>query len=353
MLTFSAQLLVGATIAVLGTCLVLVVVVIAVRMRRQGRQKRDEMLLAPLRGPLITVASGEDDDGAATEQLTWATGVTRDVLDSAIVDLLTKIRGLPAEQLVGVLTAHGAVDRAKADLSHRSLVRRAKAAQMLGLAGGPDAVPLLVEALGDSTVQVRNSAAWGLGLIGDASAAGAVLTATGGEQGGIPASTSAETLQSMGVGISDVLATAFDDGHARTRMVAAHVTGDRSFTRGLPALRRLLADDPDLTVRETCATAIGRLGREEDVSVLARHVVTDEPLSLRRACAAALGELGESGAVPVLATLLDDADPRLAEIAASALLGLGADGRAALAGREDTAPVRAARTVADLQRASA
>jgi HEAT repeat protein len=136
-------------------------------------------------------------------------------------------------------------------------------------------------------------------------------------------------------------------------MVAAHVTGDRSFTRGLPALRRLLADDPDLTVRETCATAIGRLGRPEDVDVLARHVAADEPLSLRRACAAALGELGEGRAVLVLATLLDDADPRLAEIAASGLLGLGADGRAALAGREDTAPVRAARTVAELQRASA
>jgi HEAT repeat protein len=352
-LTIGAQLLVGATITVLGTCLVVVLVVIAVRMRRQGLQKRDEMLLAPLRGPLIIVASGEDDDGAATEQLTWATGVTRDVLDAAIVDLLTKIRGLPAEQLVGVLTAHGAVDRARADLHHRSLVRRAKAAQMLGLAGGPEAVPLLVEALGDSTVQVRNSAAWGLGLIGDASAAGAVLAATGGEQGGIPASTSAETLQSMGVGISDVLGTAFDDADARTRMVAAHVTGDRSFTRGLPALRRLLADDPDLTVRETCATAIGRLGRPEDVDVLARHVAADEPLSLRRACAAALGELGEGRAVLVLATLLDDPDPRLAEIAASGLLGLGADGRAALAGREDTAPVRAARTVAELQRASA
>jgi hypothetical protein len=351
--TIGAHLLLGATIAVLATCLVLVVVVVAVRSRRLGRQKRDEMLLAPLRGPLIVVASGEDDDGSATEQLTWATGVTRDVLDEVVVDLLTKIRGLPAEQLVQVLTAHGAVERAKADLGHRSLVRRAKAAQMLGLAGGPDAVPLLVEALGDSTVQVRNSAAYGLGLIGDASAAAAVLAATGADNGGIPASTSAETLQSMGVGISGVLGAAFEDDAARTRMVAAHVTGDRSFTRGLPALRRLLATDPDLTVRETCATAIGRLGRDEDVAVLARHVAGDEPLSLRRACAAALGDLGEAAAVPVLATLLDDPDPRLAEIAASALIGLGTDGHAALAGREDTPPVRAARTVAELQRASA
>ena len=114
------------------------------------------------------------------------------------------------------------------------------------------------------------------------------------------------------------------DDNARTRMVAAHLSGERSFTRGLPELRRLLDADPDLTVRETSATAIGRLGRGEDVGILVRHTAESEPLALRRACVVALGELREADAVPALAALLEDSDPRLAELAATALLHVGA-----------------------------
>jgi HEAT repeat protein len=346
-------LLLGATVAVLGGCLLLVVAVVTVRARRRARDQRDRMLLSPLRVPLITVASGEDDDGSAAEQLTWATGVTRTVLDSSIVELLTKIRGGPGDQLVRVLEVHGAVDAAVADLTNRSSVRRARAAQLLGLARAGHAVPLLVEALRDESVEVRNSAAYALGLIGDPSAAGAVLAAIGVPDRGLPAATAAEALQSMGVGISEVLREGMRDDNARTRMVAAHLSGERSFTRGLPELRHLLDHDTDLTVRETAATAIGRLGRDEDAAVLARHTVAAEPLSLRRACVQALGELGDDAAVPTLAALLDDPDPRLAELAAGALLALGPAGSQALAGHEDDPAVRTARLMASLQKANA
>jgi HEAT repeat protein len=136
-------------------------------------------------------------------------------------------------------------------------------------------------------------------------------------------------------------------------MVAAHLSGERSFTRGLPELRQLLDADPDLTVRETSAAAIGRLGRGEDVGILVRHTTGSEPLSLRRACVLALGELGEAEAIPALTLLLDDSDPRLAELAATALLSMGADGRDALEGHEHDPAVRTARLLASLQRASA
>lgn len=348
-----AALLVGATVVILGACLLLVILVVAVRARRHSRNQRDEMLLSPLRPPLITVASGEDDDGAATEELTWATGVSRAVLDRNIVEMLTKIRGVPADQLVRVLEVHGAVEAAVADLESRSTVRRARAAQLLGLARAEHTVPLLVTALGDEAMEVRNSAAYALGLIGDPAAAGPVLAAISAPERGLPAATAAEALQSMGVGISDVLRDGMGDANARTRMVAAHLSGERSFTRGLPELRRLLDDDPDVTVRETSATAIGRLGRGEDVEILVRHTVDSEPLALRRACVVALGELGDPAAVPALAALLADADPRLAELAASALLTMGPDGGEALLGHEDDAAVRSARLVASLQRASA
>lgn len=347
-----AAVLIGATMAVLTACLLLILGVVAVRARRHSRNQRDEMLLSPLRPPLITVASGEDDDGSAAEELTWATGVSRTVLDRNIVGMLTKIRGVPAEQLVHVLEVHGAVDAAVDDMSNRSSVKRARAAQLLGLARAGHTVPLLVDALRDESVEVRNSAAYALGLIGDPSAAGPVLAAIGAPDRGLPAATAAEALQSMGLGISEVLRDGLADEHPRTRMVAAHLSGERSFTRGLPELRVLLAHDPDITVRETCAVAIGRLGRGEDAEVLSRHTADTEPLSLRRACVSALGDLGEAGAVPTLAGLLGDPDPRLAELAASALISMGPDGRDALSGHEDEPAVRSARLVASLQKAS-
>ena len=348
-----ATLLVGATVVVLGACLLLLLLVVAVRARRHTRLQRDAMLLSPLRTPLITVASGEDDDGSAADELRGATGAARDVLDRNIVGMLSKIRGVPADQLVQVLEEHGAVEGAAAEMTSRSTVKRARAAQLLGLARAEHAVPLLVEALGDEAVEVRNSAASALGLIGDPAAAGPVLAAIGAPERGLPAATAAEALQSMGVGISEVLREGLAHDNARTRMVAAHLSGERSFTQGLPELRRLLAGDPDLTVRETSATAIGRLGRGEDVDILVRHTAESEPLALRRACVVALGELGETGAVPALAALLEDFDPRLAELAATALLSLGPDGSDALVGHADDPAVRTARLLASLQGASA
>lgn len=352
-MVIGGALIVGATTAVLGSCVLLVLLVVAVRARRHRRQRREAMLISPLRSPLIEVASGEDDDGAAVRQLTGATGASRAVLDRNIVELLTKIRGVPADQLVDVLEAHGSVEAAALDLRRRSPVRRARAAQLLGLARASGAVPLLVGALEDEAVEVRNSAAYALGLIGDASAAGPVLSAIGRPERGLPAATAAEALQSMGVGISEVLRVGLRDDNPRTRMVAAHLSGERSFTRSLPELRHLLDHDTDVTVRETCAVAIGRLGRADDVGVLSRHTAPDEPLALRRACVTALDELGEEAAVPTLAGLLLDPDPRLAELAATALLGLGADGRGALSGHEDEPAVRSARLLASLQKASA
>lgn len=352
-MTIGAPLLLGATIVVLGACLLLIVLVVAVRVRRHRRARRDEALMSALRLPLITVAAGEDDDGVAAAELTAASGVTRTVLDDTIVEMLTKIRGVPAEQLVDVLQGHGAVEQAREEITSRSVVHRARAAQLLGLARATDAVPLLVDALRDESVEVRNSAAYALGLIGDPAAAGPVLAAIGAPDRGLPAATAAEALQSMGVGVSDDLRDAMTDPNPRTRMVAAHLCGERSFIQRLPELRDLLDGDPDITVRETSATAIGRLGRGEDVDVLVRHTVSSEPLALRRACVTALGDLGETAAVPALAALLADADPRLAELAATALLSMGPVGRAALEGHEDDPAVRTALLLDGLQRASA
>jgi HEAT repeat protein len=265
--------------------------------------------------------------------------------------LLGKVRGTPADHLADVLQAHGAIERAMDDLEHRSSVRRARAAQLLGLCHIQGALTGLAAALGDPTPEVRASAAHALGLIGSPTVARRVLEAVG-TSNPIPAGAAADALEGMGTGISEALRDALHDPSPTVRTVAAQVSGEGAFTRSTPRLRELLSHDPDLTVRETVAEALAHLGRAEDVEVLARHTAGDQPTPLRRACVTALGELGEPSAAPHLSALLDDADPRLAELAATALLCLGTVGREALGDRQGPA-ADTARILAELRTAQA
>ncbi len=348
-----APVLEGETVAlltagVLGACALLVGAVLLVKLRRTVTTRREVALLAGLRPTLIEVSADEDESGEGRAALGSVTGAAGRALDRRIVTMLTKIRGRPAELLVEVLHEHGAVKAARTDLVARSPVRRARAAQVLGLTRDPEAVPALVAALQDPAGEVRTSAAYALGLVGDPAGAAPLLAALGRPEHGVPASTASDALQAMGLGISGALLEALRAADPRPRTVAAHVSGCGSFVRSVPAMRELLDSDPDLVVRETCAVALGRTGGREDVEVLARHLASSEPPSLRRTCVLALRELGDPAAAPALASLLADDDPRLAEYAAAALLELGPAGRATLAGHCGPA-VESARLVAMLR----
>lgn len=156
----------AATVSVLAACAALVLAIVAVRIDRLRRARREQRLLAPLRSMLVCVSAGEDADGLATRRLASTTGPTATVLDRRIIALLRKVRGTPTEQLVRVLHTHGAVRRARRDLNGRSAVRRARAAQILGLTCAHEARPALEAALRDRNLEVRASAAFALGVLG-------------------------------------------------------------------------------------------------------------------------------------------------------------------------------------------
>jgi HEAT repeat protein len=344
----SSTLLLVALVGVLGAVVALLVFIVLTKAFRTRRDARIARHVAPYRADLLAVSAAEDPGGTHLERLVAVDGPGRVHLDRALTRLLGKVRGLPAEQLAHVLTAHGAIDRALADLHHRSPVRRAQAAQLLGLCRVERALPQLVRALGDHAPEVRASGAHALGLMGDPDAAQPVLDAVAAERG-IPAGPAADALAGMGIGISEPLRKSLESPSATARTVAAYLSGDGSFTRSTAILHAVLTDDPDLTVRETAAIALGHLGRGGEVDVLVRHTRADQPTPLRRACATALGDLGDAAAVPGLSALLDDDDPRLAELAAQALVRLGPSGATALDEAGPTPPVATARTIAMLQ----
>jgi HEAT repeat protein len=333
---------------VLLACLGLVLLIVATKVMRTLRDRRTQALVAPHRPDLLAVASGEDDDGSHRDALIGVDGPARDALDDAVVDLLAKVRGVPAEELASVLLAHGAVDRAPHDLKHRSTVRRARAAHVLGLCHVGAALPLVVDALRDPAPEVRVAATRALGRLGEPSAAAPLLAAVGAERA-VPAGPAADALEGMGVGIADALRDGLLAASPTTRTVAAYLSGEGSFTRSLDLLRLSLRTDEDPVVRAASAVALGRMGGSADVVVLVEGTGSQQPDELRRACATALGDLGDTAAVDQLCHLLADPDPRIAEISAASLLRLGPVGRSALDSAPTNDSIESARAVARLQ----
>jgi HEAT repeat protein len=338
----------GSCALVVLACLALLVLIVTTKLTRTRRDRRTSALVAPHRMDLLAVASGEDEDGVHRDALITVDGPARDALDDAVVDLLAKVRGVPAEELASVLLAHGAVDRAPHDLKHHNTIRRARAAHILGLCHVGAALPLIVDALRDPAPEVRVAATRALGRLGEPSAAPPLLAAAGAERA-VPAGPAADALEQMGVGIADALRDGLLATSPTTRTVSAYLSGEGSFTRSIDLLRLSLTTDEDPVVRATSAVALGRMGRAADVAVLLEGTGEQQPSGLRRACAAALGDLGDPSAVDGLRELLADPDPRLAEIAATSLLRLGPAGRAALDGAPTNASVESARAVARLQ----
>ncbi|GAB3444553.1 hypothetical protein GCM10027517_24370 [Phycicoccus ginsengisoli] len=318
-----------ATLVVLVCSVALAVVVALTKVLRTRRERATRAALAPYRMHLVALAAGEDEDGDHLQTLMDAPEAVRGVIDDAVVEFLQKVRGAPTEELSMVLLTHGALERAPHHLRSRHERERARAAQMLGLCRVGSALPLLIEALRDTSLEVRVAAAQALGQLGEATAAAPLLAAVGAEHG-IPAGVGADAVGSLGVGVAPALVDALASPSPTTRTVAAYVSGIGSFRRSVPALRELVRSDPELSVRETSATALGSIGAADDVEVLAQHTAAPHPLPLRRICAEALGTLGDPAAVPHLAALLGDPDPRLAEIAATSLLQLGPTGHAAV-----------------------
>jgi HEAT repeat protein len=233
-------------------------------------------------------------------------------------------------------------------------------------------VPLLIEALGDTSFEVRTSAAIALGKAGRPEAAKALreaavkdkhkdvrdsaLLALGllGRSGEIPfldavltdrdAGTRHRSFAAFALGLiggEDAAASLlmFADGRPgnpstfanaqppliASTFVAMGLTGD---PRVLPVLRRALADANayDENVRSFVVLSLGRMKDRESLPDLARMLVVERDPGLRRSAAVALGKIAtpaDTAAVEgLLAALADDRDEMVRHFAAMSLGGL-------------------------------
>jgi HEAT repeat protein len=311
---------------------------------RAGRRRRwAEAPRRTLIGLMADVDSGEQADAlVALPEAAWR------AVEPTAITMLEQVRGESHAALADVFVRRGLVARALADVGHRSLVRRARAAELLGLLRRIEAAPRLCALLGDRDEELRLVAARALGRVGDPDAAVSLLDTLTGPRP-TPSHVVAHALVGLGPPAAPALLSALDHADELVRATAL----DALRLLGVPAaaepVARTLRDDPSLEVRRRAATTLGRIGLRSAGPHLLAAAQPDRPTALRAEAVRALGELGATGAVADLARLLDDDEYAVAHAAARALARLGDTGLAVLsdaAGSQRPAAAHAAEALA-------
>lgn len=340
-------ILVAGTAVVVG-CLLLLTTIVTLKWTRMSRERARERRLAPLRPLVLRIAAGEDsEDDEAQQALAEVRGPARRDVDDLVVTMLGKVRGEPAERLVEVLRAHGLLDQAGRRAASRLASRRVRALHLIGQGRDWQWTDVAIAALEDRSARVRSQAVRTVGRVGDPRAARPLLHALRRE--GVHVGDAAEALAGMGFGTSDALLWALEEGHPRAQTVAAHLCGAGGVRAAAPLLVTLVESHPDPTVAATAATALGRVGRPQDVGALAAASLHYFPAQVRQAAIEALGELGMEQAVPVLVRHLADPHSQVAEAAARALIAVGPGGRQVAVEHEHLPSAGSALAMARLQ----
>lgn len=326
--------MIASSFAVAGIAIAALVVVLSTatvlrRYLRHRQERRRAALVEPLRQVLIRLVTDPTGDDPCEEhrQLLAVPSSTWTALEPTVLDMLRKVRGDSRERLVAIVVAHGTVERMRQRTLRPGAVRRAHAAELLGLLRRPEARDDLVRLLEDRDPEVRLVAARALGELGDVSAAAALLRSLTRSRT-VPLRVVARSLARLGPSTGPTLIEGLRSSTPMTRSVCAEILGLLGVTAAQAALVAVLDGDEDDDVRIRAARALGRVGLPSSLAPLVRATDRDEPPALRAVAARALGDLGGPGPVEFLEVLLGDADHR---VSANAGQSLGRGGPAGLA----------------------
>jgi HEAT repeat protein/cyclophilin family peptidyl-prolyl cis-trans isomerase len=200
---------------------------------------------------------------------------------------------------------------------------RAVAARSLGRIQNRGSVPALTRALDDPSALVRRQAAFALGLVGDSTAAPALLRRLDVETDAAARTSLVSALgDAGGRKAAPALVRALRGKDAAERRAAALAAARLRDSTLVDALADASRDaSPD--VRWRSAYALGRIGDRLGASTL-RRLTDDKSEIVRYHSARALGEVGDSSATPRLVALLHDPAWRVRTHAAQALGALRA-----------------------------
>jgi hypothetical protein len=323
---------IAASFAVAGVAIAALVVLLAAatvgwRYWRTRQERRRAELVEPLRQLLVRLVTDPTpgEPSYEHEQLLRLAEPTWAALEPTILDMLRKVRGESRERLVRLVVARGTAGRVSRRAHGLGAVRRAHAAELLGLLRQPDSRDDLVRLLADRDPEVRLVAARALGELGDPSGAAPLLHSLVGDRP-VPMRVVARSLARLGADTGPVLVDGLDSPSAVVRSVCAEIAGLLGVTAAQDALLSVLVSDVDEDVRVRAARALGRIGLPTALPALVDATGALQAPSLRAVAARALGDLGGPGPVEFLERLLSDHDHRVSSNAAQSMWRSGPAG---------------------------
>jgi hypothetical protein len=324
---------IAASFAVAGVAIAVLVVVLAAatvvrRWYRGHQERRRARIVEPLRQVLIRLVTDPTGDDPSLEHQTLVATPPRTwrALEPTVLDLLRKVRGESRQRLVDLVVAQGTVERMRRRSRGVGAVRRAHAAELLGLLGQVESRDDLVRLLEDRDPEVRLVAARALGELGDPTAAEPLLQALVRERS-VPLRVVARSLARLGPATAPALVGGLASRNALERAVCAEISGLLGVTAAQAALLDVMETEQDDDVRIRAARALGRIGLPSALGALVRATDSSQPVPLRAVAARALGDLGGPGPVDFLEVLLADPDHKVSTNAGQSLSRVGAAGQ--------------------------
>lgn len=319
--------LTATILALLGSFLLLLGLILAIKGRRQLRQRTQRRRRAVLEPRVLRYCQVSREMPPA--ELLDERPARRDVeiLERILLDHIQAVKGTVRERLIRACEQLGLVDRAVSQLGVRRWWVRAGAADKLGGMRSPRAVGPLARAMEDASFEVRLRAAQALGAIGGRVALSKLVAALR-EPNRWSAMRIADILAGMGEEAVDELMEELPDLPPASLLLAIDIFGRARSLKAIPLLRGLLLDaDPD--VRARAAHALGQIGDPGSIPDLV-EALTDPSWPARAMAAKALGRIPGARAVEALCGALTDPQWWVRANAAEALKAKGDPGRRAL-----------------------
>jgi len=318
MATLSWGVLVGTLVVLVACCTALLLATVGVRLGRAGRARRHAERTAHVRPLVLEVLTAEGDEiPPACEAVAALPGRLWPTAERFVLAAFDSVRGEVRDALVQVLLARGTLERALAATQSRSAVRRARAAEVIGLVGHVSGRRGLVRLLSDPNLEVRTVAARALGQIGDPHLTTILLDSLR-PGSDVPPSVVGTALLGSGETDTAALVAGLDADDEVVRLTAIAVSAELLVLATARAVAERGLTDPSVTVRVQAARALARLGGAWAVTDLAAATAPSEASVVRVAATRTLSDMPFPPARAHLLRLRDDADPDVRRLAVAA-----------------------------------
>lgn len=249
---------------------------------------------------------------------------SREMLIEIFREILTKVRGEYAQQLVALMLQMGLVEQTLKQLRSRSMANRASACIILGNFNTPIVLEALERALDDSDQTVRLEALKALARLGHFISIPTILEKLKIAEGDVPLAVN-DLFRTLGDdAIPQLIEILQGENSVNAKLLAADALSHNGNPEVVPALLQL-TENKIPVVRLAAIKSLCRLDDPHAVPFLLKGM-QDSFWEVRSQSALCAGNLGAAETIPALLERLDDEQWWVRYHAAEALFKLGAEG---------------------------